>query len=791
MHDVRLAFRRLKRSPGFAGTVVLTLALGVGGCVAIFSAVDGVLLRPLPYPEPDRLVSIRETLLPRFPEFAVAPKHYLDWRHQANSFQDLAAWHPDSQNLTGLGEPRRVSAARVTASIFSTLRVQPALGRAFTAAEDRAGQARSVILGHGFWRRQLGGRPDVLGQTLQLDGEPRTIVGVMPPGFQLDRPLDLYTVTTYPPSGVHDIAAIGRLKAGVSLAQAQSEMDLIARRIDDTFEGGDRWGVKLLPMLEPQVRAVRPVLVTLTAAVAFLLLMACANAANLLLARTTARGRELAVRAALGAGRGRLIRELLVESVLLALAAGLLGTLLAKAGLRALLALAPDALPRSVAVGLDWRGVGFTFALALVTGIGFGLAPAFWATHGQSQGMLERGAGRSVTESRPHQRLRATLVVIQVALALVLLAGGGLLIRSFVALARVSPGFEPRGALAVTLSLPPNRYPTGAEQSEFASRTVRQLAAVPGVQVVGAAQGLPFESLVNHVFFLHVAGRTADVERTTVSGFAVTGNFFEAMGIPLLRGRRFDARDGASSQRVTIINRSLARLHFGQVDPIGQRIGAKAGEWFEIVGVVEDVKFDRLDTKAVLQAYAPLPQAPADWGALTFVVRAGGGPGIAAGIRAAVQTVDRGQAVTSLRPISDAIAASLARQRFALALFVAFAATALSLAALGIYGMLAYSVARRTAELGIRIALGARPGHVLILVLGRAAWMVGLGLLIGLLAAVLLTRFLSSFLFAVTAADPLTFAAITLLFCLVATLACLLPARRAARVSPLTAMRAE
>jgi putative ABC transport system permease protein len=781
-HDLRQAARSLRRSPGFTALAVLTLGLGLGAAAAIASVVDGVLLRPLPYPESDRLVVVQETLPPRMPELAVSRDHYFEWVAQAHSFARIAAMHEGSYNLTGMGEPVRVSAGRLTANTLATLGVRPALGRDFASTEDTPRRGQVVILSHGFWVRQLGGRADVLGRTLQLDGEPHTVVGVMPGGFQLDGPLDLFTPAGYEPGGVHDIGAIGRLAPGVSLAQARSEMELISARRAEPPIMGVKLGVKLTPLLEKKVHAVRPLLVAVLGAVGFLLLIACANVANLLLARGTVRARELAVRAALGASRARIARQLLLESVLLAGLGAVAGAIVGQWGVSALLAAAPDTLPRAQELALDPRALIITGALVLLTAIGFGLLPALRAA-GTAPGQTLKNGGPGAGDRGG--ALRAGLVAAEVAIALVLLVGAGLLMRSFVHLQRLSPGFDPHGATGLTLALPPKKYPAGPQQALFARQAVAALAKVPGVAAAGVAQGLQLEGNFDW-FFAEVVGRPS-ADPPLVNGFLVDGDYFRAMGITLRRGRLLDGRDRRDGPLVTVISGSMARRLFGDGDPLGQRIRARGSALrFEVVGVVGDVTHDRLAREPTLQAYAPLPQGAADWGVFTFVVRGRASP---AALRAAIATVDAGQAVTSIRPLADWQAGTLARERFALLLFGVFSGAALLLAAIGLYGVMSYTVGRRRAEIGIRMALGARAGQVLALVLRQGARLVALGMAAGLAGALALSRLLSSLLYGVSATDPLTFAGIALLLALTAVLACLLPARRAARIDPLTALR--
>ena len=809
MGDLRRALRQLVRAPGFTAVAVSTLALGIGACAAIFSVVDGVLLRPLPFPGADRLVAIQETLLPRFPEFAVAPAHYLEWQKQAASFEGLAALHDASYNVTGVGADGaaiHVPAKRVTASLLATLRVQPALGRAFTADEDVPGSEQVVMVSDGFWRRHLGGDRGVLGRTLALDGRPFVVVGVMPAGFALGSPADLFTPAAYRPSGVHDIAAIARLRDGVTLDEAQAEMAVIAQRVARATGGARAWGVKLTPLRELVVRDVRRLVLALAGAAVLLLLVACANAASLLATRAIARSRELAVRVALGASRARVVRQLLAESVVLALLAASLGVLLARVAVNVLVALAPEGLPRRAEIAIDARVLAFACLVALVTGIGFGLAPALSAARVDLALVLEEG-GRTASGRRRHGRLRRALTAAALAIALVLLAAAALLGRSFVQLQAVPRGFHPDGAVAVTVSLPSTRYPTGAEQSRFAERATASLAAAPGIAVAAAGQGFPLSTLVNHVFQFRIAGRPGVPDPPTADAFSVTGDYFRALGIPLRRGRLFDQHDGENAERVTVINEALARRFFPGEDPIGKLIDAvRRGppRWHRIVGVVGDVRYGRLDGEVPMQAYAPIRQGAADWGALTFIVRsAGAGAGAGAGadhdprtaaplaatIRAAIRAVDGGQAVTSIRPVAALTAASVARERFALVLFLVFSGVALVLAALGVHGVMAQSVALRTREMAIRQALGAQRRDVLRLVVGEGARIVALGLVTGVAGALSLTRLLGSLLFGVAPGDPLTVAGVAAFLAATGVCACLLAARRATAVDALAALR--
>ncbi|MEO5959974.1 MAG: ABC transporter permease, partial [Opitutaceae bacterium] len=697
----------------------------------------------------------------------------------------------------------RLSVDRVTPNCFTTLRTRPALGRDFTD-EEAAAKASVAILSHGFWQRQFGGRASAIGEILQLNGQPFTVVGVMPENFQPGSRTELFVPGDYADNkqnhGSHNLQVYGRLKAGVTVEQARSELAAIAKRLEEQYPSTNTgWSTLVIPMFDYAVGDVRRVLYPLLGAVGFLLFIACANVANLQLARATARAREISVRTALGATRGRLIRQLLSESVLLAMLGGALGMLVAKWGMDALLAFAPDSLPRTAEIALDGRALSFACAIALLTGIGFGLVPAFQATRLNLIETLKDG-GRSASAGGSRRRVRSALVVVEVALALILLVGAGLLIRSFTRLLEVKPGFQPRGAFAVSLSLPGRKYGTGPQQVASVDDAVARLAAIPGVQSVGAAQVVPFSGGDYNLIF-RIVGRPP-VPVGTLQGtlyYTVTPDYFKAMGIPLLRGRAFTAADGAGAPRVALINEAMAKKYFPGEDPIGQRINVTNAD-AEIVGIVADVKQSELSDDARVQAYEPFAQAPLNF--MTFVVRlAAPKPGqgrtgvsaaaVPAAIRAAVYAIDKDQPIASVQPLSSLIATSVARPRFAMILFAVFSAVALLLAAIGIYGVMAYSVTQRTNEIGIRMALGAQRADVLRLIFAQGSRLIVLGLVCGLVGALALTRYLSSLLFNVSATDPLTFTAIAALLAGVATLACLLPASRAMKVDPMVALRAE
>jgi putative ABC transport system permease protein len=793
VQDVRHGARGLRQSPGFTLTVILTLALGIGACAAIFTVVDGVLLRPLPFAEPERLVMLNESKPPEVPSFTVRPfTTFPRWKKQSTSFEGLAVVRDGSYNLTGDGEPVRVYAGKVTANAFPTLRVQPALGRGFLADEEVPGKDDVVILGHGFWQRQLGGRADVLERTLRLDGRPHRVVGVMPPGFELPGRFDLYVPHGYEvfrpdESDNRSIEVFARLKPGVTIEQARAELTAIelglAREEPESFEG---WRPLVSPLLEARVGAARRPLLALLGGVGLLLLIACANVANLLLARGTVRARELAVRAALGASRARLVRQLLTESLLLASAAAALGVLLAGWGVHALLALAPEGLPRVQEIALDGRVVGFAAALVVATALVFGLAPALATTRPDLHGTLKE-TGRTIGQGR--HRLRSGLVVIEVAVAVVLLSGTGLLVRSFDRLRHVDRGFDPSGALAVNLTLPQGKYDPERQLPAFESAALQRLAALPGVTAVGAVQDLPFAGGLNF-FCLKLDGRPAPEQCEITRFYSITPDYFRAMGIAVRRGRVFDDADWKTQLHTAVVNETFARRYFPGQDPLGKGIAAahRPEEVHRIVGIVADVRDDELGGAVRPQAYAVLSHQPAH--TLTFVVR-GSSAGLPSAVRAAIRSVDPEQPVATIRPLADLVSASIARERFSATLFGVFAAVALLLAAAGVHAVMAYAVAERRSELGIRMALGAQAGDVLRLVVGQGGRLVAAGLVLGLAGALVVARLFEAMLFGIGPRDPFSLAGTALVLALAAGLASLVPAWRATRVNPLEALRAE
>jgi putative ABC transport system permease protein len=799
LNEIRYALRQLIKAPSFTAVAIITLALGIGACTAIFSVVNTVLLRPLDNPDPDRIVIIRETQLPQFPEFSVSPPNFLDWEKQTKSYEHLAAYAGATLNMTGDGEPQRLTAIKATAHYFEVMGIKPILGRMLLPEEDAPGKNHVVVLSYGFWQRVFGGAPDIVGRAIQLNGEPYNVVGIGPAGFSVSSKLDVWMPMAFKPDetandarGGHYINVVGRLKPGVSVAQARAELtviaDQLARQYPDPQKG---WGIFMMPLQDYLVRDVKPVLYTLLGAVGCVLLIACANLANLLLARATARHREISIRAALGAGRGRLIRQLLTESVVLALCGGAAGVLLARWGLDTLLALAPTSLPRITEIHLDSGVLFFSLALSVVTGLVFGIAPAWLAARTDMNEALKQGS-RGSTEGGARGRLRSALVVVEVTLALVLLGGAGLLARSFIQLAKVDPGFNPENATLMRLSVPERKYKEKEQQTAFANALLERVKNLPGVQAVGITHSMPLVG--DYVLGFNIEGRPAvdPADLPNTNYYAITPDYFRAMGIRLVRGRVFTAQDDAKAPRVAIINETMARQFFPNEDPIGKRINITNGPdtWREIVGIVGDIKQYGVDKATSAQSYEPFAQVP--FTSFNVVIRTkGSAAGLLGSLRPAVYAVDKDQPVGIIRPLEEIMADSIARQRFAMMLLTVFSGVALVIAAVGIYGVMAYNVVQRTGEFGIRMALGAQQRDVLRLVLTQGGKLIGLGLLIGLIATVAASRAMGSMLFNTSAYDPLTLATITVVLAAVALVACFFPANRATKVNPIEALRAE
>ncbi|HEU0173283.1 MAG TPA: ABC transporter permease [Blastocatellia bacterium] len=805
--DLRFGARMLAKQPGFTLIATLTLALGIGVNTAIFSVVDAVLLRPLPFREAERLMMLG-TVDSRKGDglSSVSYPNFVDLRAQSGSFERLAVFRDRSFTLTGSGEPARLKGVVASADLFALLGVSPSLGRSFRPEEDNAG-ASVVILSHGLWRRRFNSDPQVIGRNITLDDRSLTVVGVAPAGFQFPiaaEPADLWTTIAHDATGNDPMTAqrglaylsvIGRLKPGVSGAQAQAEMDGIARSLERQYpDDNAHHGARLAPALEQIVGDVRRPLLILFGAVGCVLLIACANVANLLLARATARRREIALRAALGASRGRVIRQLLTESVLLALAGSVCGWLLAWSCMESLLSLSPENIPRLQDIRLDGRVFGFTLLVSLLTGAVFGLAPALQAAKTELTETLKEG-GRSGEGARG-ARLRGALIIAEVAVALVLMAGAGLLLNSFWRLLQVNPGFDPRQTLTFRLSLPASKY-SGSQAVAFFERLQARLQNLPGVRGASVTFALPFGK-GNIDTALDIEGRpVAPGDRPHVECQSVLPDYFRTLGIRLIKGRDFNARDDLNARRVAIINEALARRFFPNEDPIGKRIRpgitTEPGDapTREIIGVVSDVRYLSLTADVPPEIYMPYPQFTiSNW--MRIALRTDADPrSLISAARVEVQALDKELPVFEVKTLDQYVSGAVAHPRFNAILLLLFAGVALLLTAVGIYGVISYSVTQRTREIGIRMALGAPSQDMLRLVVKQGMTLTLIGVGAGLGGALALTRLLKTLLFGVSAADPLTFSIIVLSLIIVAFVACWLPARRATKVDPLVALRQE
>jgi predicted permease len=817
VEDVGYGLRMLRKSPGFTAVAVLTLALGIGANTALFSVVNGVLLNPLPYPDSGQVVTVA-SWFPGYGEGSSSYPGFLDWARLNHTFSSLAAYRQDSFNLTGEGGAERVSAMEISASFFPLLRVNPIVGRDFSFAEDQWGGPPAVILSGGFWRTKFGSSPHILGKTLNLDGADYTVVGVIPENFYFCcETLKFRLSDVYVPIGAWKnpwmrdrrvtpgVRAVGRMKQGVTLAQASADMDGVARSLAAAYPDIDKdAGIVVTPLKEAMVHDIRPYLLVLLAAVGFVLLIACVNVANLLLARATGRGREFAIRAALGASQSRVVRQLLTESVLLAMAGGALGLLLASWGTLAALAALPSALPRANDLRLDPRVLLFTAAISLFSGILFGLAPAIRTSRPDLHETLTEG-GRGASGMR--YRTQNIFVVVEMALAVVLLTGTGLTIRTLVNLWSVDPGFDSHNVLSFSVGFPPALADADANSIRA---TIRQftdkIAAVPGVSAVSVSNGaMPMNHESGLLFWREGQAKPATAAGMSLAlWYRVGPDYLKVMKTRLLRGRFLTAQDDANAPGVCVIDEEFARKLFGDEDPIGKRLNFDLvyTRPLQIVGVVAHVKQYGLDetarSRTQMQFYMPLLQLPDDElqaGASSttgFLVRTQDSPDAFAGaLRDALRKFNSKAVLYAPETMDHIIARSLASRRFAMILLAVFAALALLLASIGIYGVISYIVGRRTHEIGLRMALGAQRSHVLRIVLGQGARLALLGVVIGLAAAVGLTRLMVAILYGVSVIDPLTFSAVAILLTLVALVACYIPARRAMRVDCIVALRCE
>jgi putative ABC transport system permease protein len=803
LQDLRYAARTLSKSPGFTFVAVLTLALGIGANTAIFSVVHAVLLRRLPYPEPDRLVVMRERHIHHCC-MGVAWPTFLDWRGQARSFQDMAGFRTNHVMLSGLGEPEMLRSAQISAPFLPLLGVRTALGRNFDAADDKPGAPPVALLSHGVWKRRFGGDPSVVGRTVDLDATPYTIVGVLPASFAFfPDAVDVYTpvglmgsLKSWQERGNHSgMRVLGRLAPGASFEGARREMETIMLGLEKEYPKSNSGQRAMVAFLDDALfHDFRAALWILLAAVGVVLLIACANVAHLLLARASARRREFAIRTAIGAGRARIVRQLLTESLLLSAIGGALGVVLAAWALGPLLRLSPPEIPRLADTTIDPAVLFFTLAASTLTGLVFGLVPAAQASRTDPQTTL-RESGNSATGGLERQRLRSALFVSEVALAFVLAVASGLLLRSLRRVEGVSPGLETDGVLALDVYLPEAKYKTDEEQRRFHERALEEIRRLPGVENASASMCTPVVGQCWGSVYLVSDRPVPSQSELPDSAFnMVESSYFQTMRVPLKEGRFFDATDTPTSPPVVVINERMARKWWPTESPLGKRI--KQGfpqddvPFREIVGVVGDVPQSGLDEEIRTEVFLPMAQDPA--AALTLLVRTNRPPmSMAKAVIAAVHALDKDQAVTAVQPMTQYIAESLARRRFNTLLLGAFGALALLLASVGIYGVVSYGVAQRRREIGIRTALGANPGDVLRLVFRQALRLAAIGLVLGAVAAAGLTRFLSSLLFGVGPTDPLTFGVVAFVVTGVVALACARPARRAMSVDPATVLRSE
>jgi putative ABC transport system permease protein len=802
--DLRYGARMMLKNRGFTAVAVITLALGIGANTAIFSVVNAVLLRPLPYKDSNQLVWFWENL-PDFPHANLSPADFLDYQAQTRAFDDIAAYRPMDFTLTGDGQPEQIRGLIVSANYFSVLGIEPEAGRAFQPEEGRSGTARVAVLSHSFWQRRFGGDRNLIGKALTLSGQSVTVVGIAPPDLKIERaelwlnprnvvPDMLLTVASDPATlrGSHYLHAIGRLKPGVTLPQAQEEISAVAARLEEQFPATNSGHtVELVSLLDQTVGKIRPALLVLLGAVGLVLLIACANVANLMLARATARHKEIALRTALGASRVRVVRQLLTESVALAAIGGACGWLLAVWGVDLLVAMSPENIPRLHEIGVDRQVLAFTLIISLLTGIIFGLAPALTASSPDLNEALKEG-GRSATPGASRGRMRGALVVAEVALALVVLIGAGLLVKSFVRLRSVDPGFQPANLLTAWLFLTDAKYAKQELRIAFLKELTARLEALPGVIAVGIGDDLPISG-TDSSMDLTVEGREpAPGERLLAGVHVVNPRYLEAMGIPLLEGRSFTDRDTIEAPEVIVVNETTARRLWPGQQAVGKRIklGRPDGEWAEVVGVVRDVKHNGLNAEPTIDAYASHLHDPWPW--MSISLRSKLDPGsLEAAVRREVQALDPNQAVANFKTMDQIMSDSVGERRLSLVLFGLFSVVALLLAGVGIYGVMAYGVTQRTHEIGIRMALGAQTGDVLKLVVRQGMTLALVGVTVGLAAAYGLTQLMTSLLFGVSATDSLTFVVIALVLAGVALVACYLPARRAARIDPMVALRYE
>jgi len=794
--DIRYGLRGLLKRPGFTVIALITLALGIGANTAIFSLINGVLIRPLPFPEPDRLVWTFGNIRNGGNRASVSPLDYLDYRHENHTFEQFAAMisFPGSANLTGGGEPERLAATPVSGNFFQALGVQPELGRTFQLENEKSGNDQVVVLSRALWQQRFGGDAGIINKKIILDDKSFEVIGVMPRDFdfpggtQIWVPLPFDSEPGLKQRRAHFLRPIGRLKSGVSLAQAQADTDIVARRLEAAYPETDtRWNLRLVSLREQIVGNVRSTLYILLGAVGFVLLIACANVANLLMAHAASRRREIALRTALGAGRLRIARQMITESVMLSLFGGALGTLLAIWGVQGLVALSGDNIPATAQVKIDLTVLLFTLVTSVVTGVLFGLAPTLHTMRMNLSETLKEG-GRT-GESGQRNRTRSLLVIFETAVAVMLLVGAGLLIRSLVRLESINPGFDSSNVVTMRIDLPQKKYSAPETRANFWDQFQSHVGAIPGVETVGLVSELPLSGQPNDMPYT-VEGRAAGAPNQAFDNDfrRINQDYFRALRIPFLRGRNFTPQEVRQCARVVIVSESLVQQTFPNEEPLGKRLVMSFGNRpFEIIGIVGDVRHGSLAAPGLPTMYMPSLEAGEN-----VVIRAHGDSAtLAASVRRELATIDQNQPIARVRTMDEWLARAVAGPRYRTSLFVLFAGLALVLSAVGIYGVMSYSVGQRTREIGVRMALGARQRNVLGLVLRQGMGLVLIGVAIGLAGAFALTRVISSLLFNVGTRDPSTFAGVAIVLAAVAFIACYIPARRATKVDPMVALRYE
>jgi putative ABC transport system permease protein len=794
IRDIRFGARQLVRTPGFTIVAILTLALGIGVTSAIFTVVNAVLLRPLPYPDAQSIVRVNE-IVPQYGPFSVAPANFLDWRQQNTVFERIGALNSTGATLIGKDGPQRIAGALVSWNMFELVGVAPMLGRSFRAEEDAPGKDSVIVVSHGMWQRRFNGDPNILGQSVTLNSSPVTIVGVMPAGFTLGGETEFWRPLALNPAnagrGGHFLAVLARLKPGISIERAEAEMKSIAERLATQYpQTNASESAQVVGLQESIIAGVRPALLTLLAAVVVVILIACANVANLLLVRATVRGKEIAVRSALGASRGRIIVQMVSESLVLAVCGGALGLFFAYWTIRPIQTLSAGSIPRASTISMDMNVLLFAVAVSIATGILFGLAPAWQASRTTIGAVLKEGGRTSTSASA--RWIRNALLVGEVAMSIVLLVGAALLLRSFSHLVAVDPGFKPEHVLAFRVALPNSTYPDRARRIPFFETLMEKLEALPDVASAATVQTMMLRG--DYVLSVTIQGRPQPKpnEEPSANYRSISPHYFQTMGIPLLRGRFFSAQDREKSPLVAIVDQAFVDRHFPTENPIGQRIDIGNGSdgFCEIVGVVGSVRQNTLEATPTPTMYAPSSQDV--FGGVWVVVRTKGDPtSLSAAVRQTVRDIDNDLPAFAMTPLTTVVEESVAQRRFSMLLLSAFAGIALFLAAVGLYGVVAYTVSQRTQEIGLRVAIGAQPRDVLRMVVGGGMKLALAGVAIGIVCALGLANVVATMLFQVTPFDPVSYSATSIVLLIVAALACYFPARRATRVDPIVALRQE